>query len=44
MPTFSGSDPRSKIFNTTTAATSEPAPATNGHIGIVYPGQTECTL
>ena len=31
----SGSDPRSKIFNTTTAPASSPVPATSGHIGIV---------
>ena len=40
MPTFSGSDPRSKILNTTTAATSSAAPATSGHIGILL---SRCT-
>ena len=44
MPTFSGSDPRSKIFNTTTAAASAPAPATSGHIGIVLARCTPPTL
>ncbi len=44
MPTFNGSDPRSKIFNTTTAATSAPAPTTNGHIGIVLARCTPPTL
>ena len=35
MPTLSGSDPRSNIFSTTTAAASSAAPAISGHIGIV---------
>ena len=44
MPTFSGSDPCSKIFNTTTEATSAPAPANSGHIGIVLARCTPPTL
>ena len=44
MPTLSGSDPPSKIFNRTTEPANSSTPASSGHIGIVLARCTPPTL